>query len=339
MSTLLVKPLAFIIFFSIVSTVLLADTVVLRDGVIHKGTILSATQDSIVFLSERDVFLFAKSDVLTIVFSNADVVDLTADRTLLCKVAAKVGDEVVVATPQGVQTFPNAEILNIHYNAGGELQVPSLPKTGPQFSNKPNRFIWAGDHKSNLFLRVHLAAHYASLAKWKEQFIITSGEGSPSSGLVFGGEAGFALPRLLQLGVGYEYFASRQIKVTNVSPTFTDRATATFLYATARMGGFLASTPELFVYGALDVGFLKGPESIEFSNGVNVDATGSTAAIRIKGGGEYFFSGNFSTTGELAYLSGKVSDVSELGHTVSGYELDYSGFSIIIALSYHIPVE
>ena len=100
----------------------------------------------------------------------------------------------------------------------------------------------------------------------------------------------------LQLGAGYEYFSTRDVSISNVSPTLTDGVSYTFLYGGARAGDFLSSLPQLFLYGTFDAGSLKATEKIAYSDGLTVEGSGSAFAFRVGAGCEYFLSGSWSTT-------------------------------------------
>ena len=316
-----------------------ADELILKSGQIHKGTITGATSDSVSILVDGTVVHAAKSDVLVIVFTNSDIVTLSGDRKIQCKVAGKAGNAVVIATPGGTTSVDNSEIMGVQYNSGSEIQVPELPETGRQFTNESGSRVWAGERLANLFARLRLAAHYASLSKWENQFSFSGNQESPSSGFLIGGELGYAFRHILQLGAGYEYFSTREVKIENVSPTFTDGVSYTFLYGNIRAGDFLSSLPRLYLYASAGAGSLKATEKIAYSDGVTVEGSGSSFAFRVGGGAEYFVSGTWSMSTEIDYLAGNVTDVRVLGRGVSGYELDCSGVSILFAVSFHIPLQ
>ncbi|MGD1045618.1 MAG: outer membrane beta-barrel protein [Bacteroidota bacterium] len=315
-----------------------ADDMVMKNGMLLKCTIISSLKDSINVQTDTGSKMIAKSDILSIVFTNADHLFVVGDNKIVCKIVNKIGDDVIIVTKDGIRKISNSKIDKLQRNIGAELTVSELPETGIQFINHPTQSVWTGEQKANIFLRVQLAAHYASLDKWKSQFVITDGEGSPSSGIMYGGEIGYAFSKIIQIGAGYEGFNTRKISITNTSPTFETKASYSYLYATVRAGDFLGSTPELYLYGAVDLGSLKGIDAENYSNGLSPEGTGTAIAFRVKGGAEYYFNGNWSTTAELGYLSAKVQDVSVVGQHISNFDLDFSGLSLVIAFSYHIPL-
>jgi opacity protein-like surface antigen len=332
------RYIIFIFLYLIVIEFAFADNVIMKDGILLKGTITSSLKDSLNIQTDAGLTKIAKSDILSIVFANADYLFVIGDNKIVCKIVNKIDDDVIIVTKDGVRKISNSKIDKVQQNVGPELTVSELPETGKQFINHPTQSVWTGERKTNVFIRLHLAAHYASLEKWTRQFTISNGEGSPANGLMYGGEFGYVINELLQIGAGYEAFTSRKVQITNASPSFTTVASYSFLYASVRAGGFLSSTPQLNLYGALDLGSLKGTETEELSTGINFEGDGTTVGFRIKAGAEYYFSGNWSTTCEFGYLSGKVEKISVLGQTVPNYDLDFSGLSLIVAFSYHIPL-
>ena len=314
-----------------------ADTIVKKDGSLMKGTITSVTKDSISLRTETELKSIARSEILSCIFSNADIVTVHGMK-MACKILNKFDNDLLAVTTEGVKKIDNASIEDVQRNVGSELTVTELTESGPQFINEPSLAVWAGEKKASFFLRAQLAAHFASLDTWKSAFVVTSGEGSPSSGSAYGGEFGYAFSSILQVGAGYEVFATREVKIENTSPTFTTKASYSFLYGTVRAGDFWPSLPTLYIYGGVDLGSLKGTVSEAYSNGITIEGTGTTMAYRIKGGGEYFFDGNWSMSIELGYLIGKVDKISLLGQNIPGYDLDFSGASLIFVFSYHIPL-
>jgi len=179
-----------------------SDSIILKDGTLHQGTIKSANDSSVTILARSKVLQISHAEILSLVFTNADLLYFKLDGTLECKVANKIGAEVVVVTGDGIKNFPNSKIRKVEYNVGRQLKVNNLPPTGPQFVNKSAGLVWAKDFKPNIYLGFRLGSHYAFLNDWKKQF-----SPRPSTrGLDLGGEAGVALNRSVSLGAGYEYF-------------------------------------------------------------------------------------------------------------------------------------
>ena len=314
-----------------------SDEIVLKGGAVYRGTVTGATRDSVWIETEGGVVRLAQGDVLTILFTNSDVLSLTGDRTVQCKIVRKEGTRVVIVTPEGVRSVENSEVERVQYNSGAEIRVAGLPETGRQYENDSGRRVWSGERMASFYGRIRLAAHYASLSKWKSQFSFSGGEGSPSSGFMIGGELGYAFKDILQIGAGYEYFSTRDVNIQDVTPSVTDGVHSTFLYGGVRAGGFLSSIPRLYLYGSLDAGPLTATEKITSADGITLEGSGTAFAFRVGGGCEYYLSGNLTTSAEIDYLIGNVTDVRVTGMNVQGYELDCSGVTFLISFSYHIP--
>lgn len=314
-----------------------SDEIVLKGGAVYRGTITGATRDSVSVEADGGTIRVAQGDVLTILFTNADILSLAGDRSVQCKIVRKEGTTVVIVTPDGVRSVENSEVERVQYNSGAEIRVSGLPETGRQFTNDSGRRIWSGERMPSFYGRIRLAAHYASLGKWKGQFSFSGGEGSPSSGLMIGGELGYAFKDILQVGAGYEYFSTRDIEIQNASPGFTDGVHSTFLYGGIRAGGFLSSIPQLYLYGSADAGALTATEKITYTDGITLEGSGTAFAFRLGAGCEYYLGGNLTTSAEIDYLAGNVTDIRVTGLNVQGYELNCSGVTFLIAFSYHVP--
>ncbi|MGH7597398.1 MAG: outer membrane protein [bacterium] len=280
-----------------------SDSVVLRDGTLHQGTITGATDATVTILVKSEAVEVPHAEILSLVFTSADRLYFKLNATLECKVVNKIGAEVVVVTSDGVENIPNSKIKKVEYNVGRQLKVTGLPPTGPQFVNKSANLVWAGDFKPNVYLGLHLGTHYAFLTDWKRQF-----SPQPSTrGLDLGGELGYMLNRFISLGAGYEYFLFQKVKVS--SPNAEDRVSSSFFFANMRLSINPRSTPALFIYGKADVGALKGKEKISGLQGLTLEASGNVFAYRLKIGADYFTSGNISHFIELGYLAAKVDEI------------------------------
>jgi len=332
------RYLMFIFLSLIVFRIVLADNIVMKDGTLLKGTITSASKDSATIRIDAGLKIIAKSEILSFVFTNADFLIVDMEKKIVCKIANKIDNDVIIATKEGVRKLSNSIIDKVQRNIGGEITVFDLPETGPQFINQPSQSVWKGERKTNIILRLQFGVHYASLDTWKSSFVITSGQETPSTGLMYGSEIGYDFGKIIQITLGYEGFSSQKVQIDNTSPTFSTRVFYSFLYGTIRAGDFLASTPALYLYGAFDLGSLKGTVTEDYSNSTSIEGIGNTMGFRIKGGGEYFFNGNWSTTAEIGYLIGKINQITLLGQTVPQYDLNFSGLSLIVAFSYHIPL-
>ena len=332
------RYLMFIFLSLIVFRIVLADNIVMKDGTLLKGTITSASKDSATIRIDVGLKIIAKSEILSFVFTNADFLIVDMEKKIVCKIANKIDNDVIIATKEGVRKLSNSIIDKVQRNIGGEITVFDLPETGPQFINQPSQSVWKGERKTNIILRLQFGVHYASLDTWKSSFVITSGQETPSTGLMYGSEIGYDFGKIIQITLGYEGFSSQKVQIDNTSPTFSTRVFYSFLYGTIRAGDFLASTPALYLYGAFDLGSLKGTVTEDYSNSTSIEGIGNTMGFRIKGGGEYFFNGNWSTTAEIGYLIGKINQITLLGQTVPQYDLNFSGLSLIVAFSYHIPL-
>jgi hypothetical protein len=310
-----------------------ADVIVTTNGTIYNGTIRSATDSTIVMTDGGMFIVLNKSLVLAITFSSADVLYLTGGGEIMGKVAAKEGNEVVIATAAGVQRVPAGSVEKVKYNLRGEVKVTELPATSSHFVNADLSSF--KENASGVFLLLQYSNHYAALTDWKNQF---TGGTVPTQGIVLGLEGGYILNRHLSLSVGYEGFTTTTIEVRATTPTFDDYAAYTFLYSSIQAGLRPASTPEAFIYGALDLGSLTGKEGIKNMNGMDFEASGSMLAYRIKGGLRYMTGNRFSLTTELGYLNANLTEVKLLGTKIQNYSLDFSGVTLRVGLAFHFSI-
>jgi opacity protein-like surface antigen len=314
----------------ILITAAFADDCILKNRSVVHGEITGATSDTISITTSGGILQLFKGDVDTIVFTHADLVRLTGENVLQCKIAGKLDSHVLVATPEGTRDIGNDLISDVQYNAGGELRLTQFPETGKQFHNDASGTVWSGSGSSSIFIRARIAAHFAGLGKWKDSFVIVGGDQNPELGPIIGAEVGYGFPTLLRLLGGYEYYTSKDVKLQDIG--VTTHVSYTYLYGGARVGGYLSSLPQLFLYGLADVGVLNATQTNKQDGGATGEITGSVPAFRIGAGMEYFLQSNWSLTTDLAYLSGNVTSLSP---AAEGYELNCSGVSAFLGISYH----
>jgi hypothetical protein len=317
----------------LLSSSALADSIVTRDGTIYAGTIRGATDSTVLILSEMNIVTVPAVDIIAIYFSYADAVYLRSGEVVAGKVAAKEGDTVIVATPQGTLRMHGSSIQQVKYNFKSEIKVPSLPGTNRHFNNISSPSSSYAENSSSVFIMLHISNHAAALDDWKKQF---TGGTVETRGLIIGAEAGYVFKAHLMAAAGYEGFTVPTVEIRASSPTFDDVAFYTFVYASLLAGGRPVSTPEMFIYGGADLGRLTGTEGVKNLNGVDVDASNSMFAYRLKGGIRYMTSGSFSLVSELGYLHAPVKDLTMLGNTIPRYTLDFSGIFFRFGCSFHI---
>lgn len=317
----------------LVSSVLLADTIVSRDGTIYSGTVRGATDSTITILMNMQIITVPSADVIAIHFTHADAVYLLSGEVISGKVAAKEDNDVIIATPSGIRSIPGSSVDQVKYNYKSEMKVPGLPRTNRHFVNISAASSVYKEHSTSIFVALHISNHAPALSEWKNQF---TGGTIQTQGFIAGLEAGYVANSNLMLAAGYEIFSTPTVEVRATSPTLDDFASYTFLYGSLLAGGRPSSTPELFIYGGADVGSLTGTEGIRNLNGLDMDATNSLPAYRLKAGARYWTSGSFVVISEAGYLQAKVRDLKLLGTTVPNFALDFSGLFYRFGVSFHI---
>ena len=316
------------------SKIATSDTIILKDGTLHEGTIKWAADSSVAIWVKKKTVIISHSKILSLSFTSADLVHLKSKAVLECKVTMKYDTAYVILTSQGIETIPINQVREIEYNHGYPLKVVKLPLTGSDFKNKSGNWVWAGDFKPNIYFGGRLAGHFPRLKDWKEQFSEAFFTRCPN----LNGEIGYAVNRQFNLSVGYDYFFFGPVEVVD-SAGYKDRISASFIHGSLKFNRQSKSHPSGLFYGKADFGLLYGTEKVENADGVTLTAAGNTFAYRLSLGIQAFFDGNTSCFFELRYLSAKVSDFRLLGQKIENYSLDFSGLSFtILGFSYHLPV-
>ncbi len=189
--------------------------------------------------------------------------------------------------------------------------------------------------RRSIYIQLDASVLFASLKDWKNQLYLSDGTHPSSICTVFGGELGGVIDNHFQIGIGYEAFFSPSVDAVSPSPNLIDQITGSFFYGTLKAGSPFESTPELRIYGALDVGTIKATESLENYGGFNFERSGNTLAYRLKAGVQYYTSDSWSLNIEAGYLVGKITKVS--GSIIGPYSLDLSGIELHFGVNYHIP--
>lgn len=310
-----------------------ADIIVTRDGTLYKGMITAATDSTITITDGALTVALSKEVIIAVNFTHSDIVILQSGEEIIGKVTAKEGDDVVIATPAGVQRVKSSSVEHLRYNASGEIKVPELPRTGKHFTNAPeDEAVYRTDGKG-VYAALQVSNHYAALDDWKNQF---TGGVVQTQGFLVGIEAGYELSGHVIIGAGYEGFSTPTVEVRATSPTFDDHVTYSFAYGSLLIGGQPSSSPETFIYGGVDAGLLTGTESIAGMNGVDFDGSGDVVGFRPKAGVRYRTGPRFGLIAELGYLSAKVDQLKVLGTNVPNYSLDFSGVFYRFGVSLHL---
>ncbi len=231
---------------------------------------------------------------------------------------------IVIGTASGQQFRPMEYPADIVHGSPSSSAVDDAHGAGGAF--QPRRSV---------FVQLNANALFASLKDWKNQLYLSDGTHPSSICTVFGGELGCVFSSHFQIGLGYELFFSPSVDAVAPSPNLTDQITGSFAYGTLKAGSSLESVPELFIFGAVDVGTLKATESLDNYGGFNFERTGKSLAYRLKAGAQYYTSETWSVNLEAGYLVGKMTNVS--GSVIGPYALDFSGIEVRFAVNYHIP--
>lgn len=314
---------------------LAADIIVTRDGTIYKGMISSAADSTITITDGALTVALSRQVIIAVHFTHSDILTLQSGEEIIGKVAAKEGDDVVIATPEGTRRVPSASVVQLRYNAAGEIKVPELPRTGKHFTNvAEDEPVYRTDDKG-VYVALQVSNHYAALDDWKNQF---SGGVVQTQGFVLGMEAGVEFSSHVSIGAGYEGFVTPTVEVRATNPTFDDHVSYNFIYGSLLFGGHPASSPETFIYAGADAGLLTGTESITGMNGVDFDGTGEVVGFRPKVGVRYRSGPRIGLIAEMGYLNAKVDQLKVLGTIVPNYALDLSGIFLRFGVSLHLSL-
>jgi hypothetical protein len=231
-------------------------------------------------------------------------------------------------------------VIGIAFAGGGNLKEisPDPAYSGginSQFVLPRSQNEQEGSSKSNLYLQFNASGLFPSLADWKNQLHLSDGTHPSSSCIVFGGECGCVIYKIIQIGVGYEFFFTTKVSTRETSG---DQVSSTFFYGSFKIGTMLESIPELYLFGSLDIGSISATEAMENYIVQNFEKTGTTTAYRLMIGAQYYTIDNWSITAGTGYLFGKVSKVTASGQPLPNFSLDLSGFMLRVAINYHIPI-
>lgn len=307
-----------------------ADELVLSDGKVISGLILSATEDSVEMKAGVVLIRYAHTQVSTYRFAASDVVLMKSGDEKELKILSKEGDQVKVLVASGIDYLLNDEIKKVWYNRGHPLESTSMAATGRVFSNAPTK--WAvplGDYRPTLSIGVRLGGHVAVLKDWKDQFVFESDEGANEL-VLLGGETIYAPSRLIYLGLGFEYFQGKKVEVVG---GIDDQLSALLYFVTIGLATSPRSQPDLALGGALDVGYLSATETVKMS-GVTTKGTGVTFAVRPKFRATYLAKRNFLLGTDLGFLFANAKDIKLHDVSIPGYSLDFSGASFTISIAY-----
>jgi hypothetical protein len=320
----------------LIPSMAISDSIVLKDGSVYSGKILGATESIVKIETRKNIENLPASEVLSLVFANADVVNLTKGQSIECKIISKTGDMITIMTTDGEQTVDNKEIKNVQYNTGYELKVSFLPVTDRHFKNNPNPMIRAGEKQKSVYVGAYIGSQFSSLDAWQKQFIPQNGKRPPTNGLQLGGEIGIINNKNFEIGAGFEYFFIPVVKLNSAQSNAKDKVSSFLYYGALKICHNLNKLPNMRIYAGLDLGLVNGIEKIQGLGGMDFEASSTTFAKRIKIGSSYFYR-NSSYYFDIGYLAAKVTDLEILGKEIPDYNLDFSGLFIVSGYRYHFP--
>lgn len=312
----------------------LADELVFKDRVRVSGTVLSATNDSVTIDAVTGPATFATVAVDTFRFVCSDVIQPKEGVPVQGKILRKVDERVYVATVDGVATWANSEIKKVWYGRGAAIDLPQFGQTGMAFSS---REVTIGvpmlSHDRIYSVGVRMGLHIGLMSDWREQFIDENGNHPVASFLQFGPDGYVDLSRTVFVGGGVEYLLGRKIEVGDAD----DRPTAWLIFGTLGALFPLPNNPEFELGPAIDIGYLWGKEHVGIG-GIGADGKAATAAIRPKMVLSVARERNWVLRSELGWLIATAKDVEIGGEPIEGYDLDFSGLSMIIGFHFIGPL-
>lgn len=311
------------------------DELIMTAGDTVVGVIVSSTSDSVKIRVSHELLDYAHSHVSLYIFSRADVVQFYRGERIEAKVARKDNDKVTLITPTGITSHSNTEIKKVWYNRGGTLATTEMPVTGSQFRNSATSGARMGAFEPSLFVGLRLGSHYAFLEDWRDQFI-GGGEARTTAVLQLGAEVLISISKHVSVGGGVEYFRGPTITIINLVGQPKDRVSALMGFGTLYISGPLNSRPDVRLGGGIDIGYMWAKETLITGN-VSVEGTSATIVVRPKFRAEYRLSRNVAAQSEIGVLLANARNVEFAGGIFTGYNLDFTGVSLIGGLLLYTP--
>lgn len=312
-----------------------ADSLILKNGTTVAGRVFSSTADSVTFDGPLGLTVYAHDSVDIFHFDASDVIQPKEGHPVRGKILRKVDDIVYIATEEGVSPWMNSEIKKVWYGRGAAIDLKALGQTGAAFSSqKVTIGVPMLTHQRVYAVGVRFGTHIGMMSDWREQFVLENGNHPIATFLQFGPEAYFDITEEFFVGGGIEYLLGRKIEVQGAG---SDRPTAWLVFGS---GGFLfplGEAPEFELGVACDVGYLWGKEHVDVG-GSGADGTAETFAVRPKAIMTYATGKSSILRGELGWLVARARDVRSGDAELPGYDLDFSGLSMVVGWNFIAPL-
>lgn len=312
-----------------------ADSLILKNGTTVNGRVFSSTADSVTFDGPQGLTVIAHDSIDVFHFDASDVIQPKEGLPVRGKILRKVDDMVYIATEDGVSPWANGEIKKAWYGRGAAIDLKAFGQTGTAFSSqKVTIGVPMLTHQRIYAVGVRFGTHIGMMSDWRNQFVLENGTHPVATFLQFGPEAYFDITKEFFVGGGFEYLLGRKIEVQGAG---SDRPSAWLVFGS---GGFLlplGEPPEFELGLACDVGYLWGKEHVDVG-GNGVDGTAETFAVRPKAIMTYATSKSSILRGELGWLVARARDVRSGDTEFLGYDLDFSGLSMIVGWNFIAPL-
>ena len=272
-----------------------ADTLSLKDGTTHSGTITKITDSTVILMAPHASIVFQRALLVEILFSKSDRVILTSGATLQGKVLRREGSGILIALENGLKILPQTQIAEFLFYSGGPFRPAELSRTDEVFQFEPQvttkvRFPY---FFSGVLTPRHLLYKWGSLSTQSEKIL---------NGLAYGVEFGFDLNNLLAFAVGGEWFKPQTDVVQALK--HEDRGigySSGYIAMSAKISpralpalGFSARL-QLFLTTATDYTYVTGNESGDFDG-----------SLAIKVGAQYALTPGIEPFCEVGFQEGKL---------------------------------
>lgn len=320
---------------ALLATPIQADEVVRKDGTRVAGRILSSSADSVVVDAPQGAIRIAHADVDTFRFAVSDVIQPQEGVPVRGKILRKAEETVFIATTDGVVPWSNRSIKKVWYGRGPAIELTQFGETGTVYtSRKVTVGVPMVTHERIYSVGLRSGLHIGLMDDWRRQFVDENGNHPVASFLPFGADGYADISRTLFIGGGVEYLWGRKITIEGVGD---DRASAWLLFGSLGFLTPMSNYPEYEIGGAVDVGYLWGKEHAGV-DGAGADGTAQTFAIRPKALFSYAASPRVAMRAELGWLVANAKDLEFGGETLTGYDLDFSGLSMMFGVAFVGPL-
>jgi hypothetical protein len=199
---MMIKKILFGVFLFGLPALLFADQLILGNGRIYEGAIVSADDRSVsIQISDTQQVRIPHSLISSVFFRYADRVYLLSGEIIKCKVLDEKLPELYIISENGPRQLKISNLKRYFYSEADSLSLISLPRTGSVFNNQKSINLIHTKIDRAIFISISGGILSVPAKSWNKDFITAS----TLLGLAVQAQIGLSLQKNLAIYAGYMY--------------------------------------------------------------------------------------------------------------------------------------